>query len=207
MRASTNILTGSTESTVSQDVQDYQSAVALHVGGDWGQHTQLRLYATPYAEPISGHTIQNATLLRVQLSGIQDDGWGDGVFTLPAIDPAIVTNPGGPPIIIQQPADTSAILGAAAGFRVSVISSVTTTYQWYKDGVAVAGATGAVYIIPSAVTGGSFTVTATNVYGTVTSNAAILTILPIPPGFKKSSGGDFNFAALIDPIGFSLFGG
>lgn len=201
MRALTNILTGSAVASVSQDIADYQNAVAAHVGGDWSQHNQMRLYSTPYAEPITGHTIANATLLRVQLTGTNFDGGGDGVFTIPAINSSVATAPGGPPIVIQDPLSISTFVGGIAGFKVVVISAVPVTYQWKKAGVDIAGATGAVYIITNAqlTDQAAYSVTVTNIYGTVTSASATLTVTPIPAGLVLAhSDGGFNFLALVE---------
>jgi hypothetical protein len=198
MRASTNILTGSAEASVTQNAGDYLIAIATHVGGDWSQHTQMRLYATPYAEPATGHTIASATLLRLKLSGLQAiDGFGEGAFTVPAIDPSIVTNPGGPPIIIQQPSNTSAIFGAPAAFAVSVISAVQVTYQWFKAGAAIAGATASSYFVNSALAGSVYSVSAANIYGSVLSVSATLTVLPVPPTIQMSSDDNFDFSVLL----------
>ena len=85
MRTNVSILTAAAQAAVDQSVIDYQNAVAAHVNGDWGVHNQFRFYDTPYAEPVSGNAIFNCFLMRVQLTGTNTDGSGDGVFTLPAI--------------------------------------------------------------------------------------------------------------------------
>jgi len=69
----------------------------------------------------------------------------------------------------------------------TVSFSVTATgagnsYQWYKEGVVIAGATTASYKVAdcrAAASLGSYNVKVTNVAGTVTSSAAVLTV-PVP---------------------------
>jgi hypothetical protein len=62
-----------------------------------------------------------------------------------------------------------------------------------KDGAAINGATGASYAIASAAMtdAGSYTVVATNVSGSATSTAAMLTVnaAPTPTPYPTSSGG------------------
>ena len=77
------------------------------------------------------------------------------------------------------------------GFRVALVASTQTevsaaadtlTYQWYKDGTAISGATASSYTIESAKQSdaGSYTVTVSNGGGSVTSDAAILTVKAKP---------------------------
>ncbi|MDL5502887.1 MAG: carbohydrate binding domain-containing protein, partial [Candidatus Methanoperedens sp.] len=68
-------------------------------------------------------------------------------------------------------------------------------YQWQKNGVNIPGATGASYTTPPATildNGSVFRVNVTNSAGSVMSNGAVLTVLPVPsvnliqnPGFES----------------------
>jgi alpha-tubulin suppressor-like RCC1 family protein len=82
-----------------------------------------------------------------------------------------------PAAITTQPSATSVIVGSAASFT-AVASGTALTYQWKKDGVAISGATAATYRINFSLLAdtGSYTVTVTNSLGSVTSNAATLTV-------------------------------
>ncbi|HEY3270082.1 MAG TPA: immunoglobulin domain-containing protein [Geothrix sp.] len=74
--------------------------------------------------------------------------------------------------------------GATAAFSVVASGTAPLTYQWKKGGVVISGAGAASYTTPSTVladTGSSFTVTVSNVGGSVTSSAATLTVNPTPP--------------------------
>jgi len=82
------------------------------------------------------------------------------------------------PTITTQPSATSATAGTAASFSVSASGTAPLSYQWRKDGTAIAGATSGTYTISTVATSdaGSYTVAVTNTAGSVTSNAATLTV-------------------------------
>jgi Protein of unknown function (DUF1573)/Immunoglobulin domain/Immunoglobulin I-set domain len=84
-----------------------------------------------------------------------------------------------PPTISTQPASQTVAVGKTATFSVTSTGTGTLTYQWKKNGTAIAGATSASYTTPATVasdSGASFTVTVTSSTGNVTSNAATLTV-------------------------------
>jgi len=83
------------------------------------------------------------------------------------------------PVIETQPQPTTVAVGEAATFTVVAAGTPAPTYQWLKNGTAIAGATGTAYTTPPTVAGDngtSFSVSATNGSGTVTSNSALLTV-------------------------------
>jgi beta-galactosidase len=85
----------------------------------------------------------------------------------------------GAPTITTQPAAKTVAVGQTATFSVAASGSGTLTYQWRKNGAAIAGATAATYTTPvttAADSGAQFTVAVTNAGGTVVSNAASLTV-------------------------------
>ncbi|MCC5841134.1 MAG: immunoglobulin domain-containing protein [Opitutales bacterium] len=86
------------------------------------------------------------------------------------------------PQITSQPQDVDVPPGFAASFTVTVSSPTAVTYQWFKDGVAISGATAATYTIASAAAAneGIYTVRVTNAYDSVLSAPATLTIIPPP---------------------------
>lgn len=86
------------------------------------------------------------------------------------------------PTISTQPVNQSVLAGATATFAVTATGTAPLTYQWKKDGTAIAGATAASYTTPATVvgdSGASFTVTVTNSAGAITSSAATLTVTPV----------------------------
>jgi sugar lactone lactonase YvrE len=93
------------------------------------------------------------------------------------------------PFITFQPRTLTELAGTDTGVAVHALGVPTPTFQWYKDGVAVPGATSAILNFPNAQPAqtGTYRVTATNPLGTVTSNSATLTITG-DNGSSSSSG-------------------
>ncbi len=84
----------------------------------------------------------------------------------------------GAPLILVQPSTQSTNPGTAVTFSVTA-TGATPAYQWYLNGIAISGATSSSYIIPSALpaNAGTYTVSLANSSGSVTSQAAQLTVL------------------------------
>ena len=83
------------------------------------------------------------------------------------------------PIVTAQPQSVIVSNGQSASFAVTATSSAAPTYQWSRNGVAIAGATTSTYSIPVtqlADSGAVFRVVVTNNGGAVTSAAAGLTV-------------------------------
>ena len=103
-------------------------------------------------------------------------GGGGGAAPAPTPPPAVVANP---PVIAAQPAAAAAITGASATFSVSA-SGAELKYQWQKNGVAIAGATGSTYTT-GAVTasdhGAAYNVVVSNADGSVASAPAALSLV------------------------------
>jgi hypothetical protein len=100
------------------------------------------------------------------------------------------------PAISEQPVDQSVPMGLAATFSV-VATGTSLQYQWAKNGVAIAGAAGGSYTTPAttfADGGASFTVSVTNASGTLTSQAATLTVTARAP-----MAGDLRFQQVDAP--------
>jgi hypothetical protein len=87
------------------------------------------------------------------------------------------------PLIVTQPANQTVTVGQTASFSVTASGTGPLTYQWFKNGTAIGGATSTTYTTPATVSGDSgslFTVTVTNASGTVTSAPATLTVNTAP---------------------------
>jgi hypothetical protein len=81
--------------------------------------------------------------------------------------------------ITTQPASESVVVGQTATFSVAATGMGALTYQWKKGGTAIGGATSASYTTPGTATadsGAQFTVVVTDSNGSLTSNAATLTV-------------------------------
>ena len=83
------------------------------------------------------------------------------------------------PTITTQPANQTVAAGQPATFTVVAAGTAPLGYQWQKNGANIAGATGASYTTPATATtdsGSTFRVVVSNTVGSVTSNAATLTV-------------------------------
>ena len=82
------------------------------------------------------------------------------------------------PTITAQPAGLSVTAGNDAAFAIAARGTEALSYQWSKDGVALNGANSPVLRLPAVNAGqaGSYRVTVSNAAGTVTSDAALLTL-------------------------------
>ncbi len=85
------------------------------------------------------------------------------------------------PVIASQPADAAACIGSSMSFSVSA-SGGALSYQWTKDGTALAGATNATLTINSvsAADAGVYTVSVRNSCGVTGSSVARGSIAPPP---------------------------
>src|SRR5947208_1689619 len=87
------------------------------------------------------------------------------------------------PTITTQPASQTVTAGQTATFTVTATGTAPLSYQWQKNGTAISGATAASYTTPATMTsdsGAQFTVVVSNAVGSVTSNAAALTVNSAP---------------------------
>jgi hypothetical protein len=90
-------------------------------------------------------------------------------------------NGGGPlaPYINTQPANQTVAVGQTATFSVLAAGTPPLAYQWQKNGTDITGATSSSYTTPATTTadsGETFRVKVSNSAGSVTSNAATLTV-------------------------------
>ena len=116
---------------------------------------------------------------------------------------------------VSHPSDLTVTEGQTATFTVTATGSGTLLYQWKKNGVNVTGGTGgttASYTTPATVladSGAQFTCVVSNSVGSVTSNAATLTVNPPHPRFFDFNGdgfGDVIVGAYCDDDGGSYSG-
>lgn len=87
---------------------------------------------------------------------------------------------------ITGPTNQSVNQGDDATFTVSVVSSLPVTYVWFRNGVAIPGATSISYTLPNAQPGDDgalFSVVATNAAGSTASVQATLTVAVTITGF------------------------
>ena len=86
------------------------------------------------------------------------------------------------PAISAQPQSATVTAGTSVSFSVTATGTAPLSYQWRKDGASITNALSSTYSIASAQAGdaGNYTVVITNSAGSVTSNAAALTVNPAP---------------------------
>lgn len=83
------------------------------------------------------------------------------------------------PSVTTQPASETVTAGQAAAFSVVATGTAPLNYQWNRNGVAISGAVSSSYTTPATTTsdsGSTFNVVVSNTAGSVTSNAATLTV-------------------------------
>jgi hypothetical protein len=140
-----------------------------------------------FSHPRSAVAIAALSGIAFGLSGCSSGAGGaTGAPSIPVIDAAIS----------DQPVDQSIPMGLPATFAVTATGS-PLQYQWAKNGAAITGATGSSYTTPAttfADPGANFTVTVSNSDGTVTSNAASLTVTARAP-----MAGDLRFQQVDAP--------
>jgi len=102
----------------------------------------------------------------------------------------VVSPPPPRPELIDQPASQSVRSGSAAIFRVRAAGPQPIHYQWLFNGVPINGATNAFLILNNVqpANAGSYTVLATNQWGSVVSQPAILSVnLAMQPNVNANS--------------------
>jgi len=99
-----------------------------------------------------------------------------------AVAMLLVSDVASPPSFVAQPQSLTRNQGASATFNVTVAGSWPLSYQWYLNGSAISGATQSSYTDANVQPGdaGSYTVVATNDFGSATSDAAVLTVIVAP---------------------------
>ena len=92
--------------------------------------------------------------------------------------------------ITTQPSSVTITAGQTATFSVTATGTAPLSYQWSQNGTAISGATSSSYTTPAETTaanGVQFTAVVSNSAGSVTSNAATLTVNPAPGALTPST--------------------
>ena len=125
------------------------------------------------------------------------DGWASGYFHpffdltnltaviqgVKALGYTYVPLPAGAsPTIIAQPIGQTVIAGSTVTLSVDAVGTDPLTYQWRRNGTAIAGATSATFSIANvqSADAGNYTVIVSNPYGSVTSDTATLSVVSAP---------------------------
>ncbi len=104
----------------------------------------------------------------------------------------------GVPAITTPPANQTATSGSAASFSVTATGTAPLSYQWYKSGTAISGATSSTLSLSNVQSSdaASYTVAVSNSVTTTTSSAATLTVTTSAPPPPPPSGGGGGGGAL-----------
>ncbi|HYF51757.1 MAG TPA: TIGR03790 family protein [Planctomycetota bacterium] len=102
------------------------------------------------------------------------------------------TGSGSAPVISTQPVSQMALSGSTATFSIGVTGAAPFSYQWYRNGVALAGATAPSYTTPTlslSDSGAVYSVVVFNLFGNAVSSDAVLTVQQNPDGGGGGGGG------------------
>jgi len=114
------------------------------------------------------------------------------------------------PEIVTQPVGQRVMVGSNITFSVTALGSLPLSYAWNLNGVPIAGATNSSYTINNvqpANTGSQFSCLVSNLYGSMLSSNALLTVYTVSAAFVRSSAGD-PFGSIDDEAAMNtaLFG-
>jgi|GEM_PF-590587 len=109
------------------------------------------------------------------------------------------------PTIAVQPVGVSIYVGESASFSATANGTAPLAYQWYKDSVAIGGATTNSHGIATATLAdaGSYTLVVTNASGSVTSAVAVLTVSAVDADLFKIIRLTASNAVVVDPLNFA----
>ena len=105
------------------------------------------------------------------------------------------------PVLATALKNTAVYVGDTVMLSAAFTGSPMPTYSWTKNGVAILGATDSTYtFIPVATTeSGTYTVTALNTYGSI-SSSAVVTVSPLPTSFINVSSSGFSYSQNFDGL-------
>jgi hypothetical protein len=103
-----------------------------------------------------------------------------------------------PNVIATQPVNRSATAGGSVTFSVGVTGAPSATYQWRKNGVDIAGATGASFTIGNVrlADAGSYTVAVGSALGPVVSEPGVLSVSSLT--YSAWQGAEFSSGEVAD---------
>ena len=176
---------------------DAGASVVLNVGASGAGPLSYRWYLDGTNALIDGGRVSGTGTATLTLSGVL--GGDAGSYTV------VVTNAAGSvtstvpavltvvdPAITSQPASQSGVVGASAVFSVGA-HGTAPTYQWFKNGEPINGATNTTLSLTNLSDGdvGSYSITVSNIYGSRLSSNATLAIFYVPTATNDS----YNVAA------------
>ncbi len=156
---------------------------------DLSTRTVTFSFSANYRDGLSGNQVFRNVKVIVRAPGVPlETDAADVVINAPSSSGGGGTDGGGntggggttvvAPVISVQPKDLNLAEGQAASFSVTATGTAPLTYQWRKDGAAIAGATSATFSLASvsASSAGTYTVAISNSAGSATSLGAVLKV-------------------------------
>lgn len=134
--------------------------------------------------PVSGATAATLVVKNVKLTDAATyTVVVSNSFSFVTSAPALLIPVGLPPVVTAQPQSQTVFCGDAASFQVTTDGTKPFSYQWLFNGAPIAGATNSTLAFPTVDTSfaGPYAVAITNLYGSVTSAVAMLTVTVEPP--------------------------
>ncbi|MBM4012733.1 MAG: hypothetical protein FJ286_15405, partial [Planctomycetes bacterium] len=138
----------------------------------WSRNNSAITGATSATLAIPAVTLADAGSYTVQLTNLA------GTVTSAAATLTVTA----PPVIMAQPSSQTVLAGNTVTFAVSATGNPAPTYQWSRNGAAIASATNASLTLNNVTSAdaGTYKLTATNTHGVATSSEATLTV-NVPP--------------------------
>jgi len=158
-----------------------------------GQEAVFEVTATggalSYSWRYNGKVIRDETQPRLVIASAQTSNQGAYVVTVFNSMGSVESIPAtltiiNIPLITEHPQNKNLNLGDLLNLNVTATGTPPLSYQWYKDGAPVPGATSPQLTIPDVTEAdaGCYTVVVSNAAGKATSNPAKVTVKKEPPG-------------------------
>ena len=179
---------------------NYGLSKSLDIGTTWGEYS-IQFKTVGFSNIVNDARL---TFWLANYNAVNDQFYFDDVIltkvSLEPIQPTIITHPSSQVIDVGQ----------NATFNVTASDTGLLSYQWKKNDINITGATSDSYTTPPVSildNGSNFSVVVTNSNGSITSNPAELTVVPVEynqlsnPGFES---GTFPWAFYTDGSGSFL---
>ncbi len=166
---------------------------ALSGSGSGRPQSNGGLRASTSAVSIGSKRLGNAPAFDGTFSGTIDEV---AIYATPLSESAVMAQYGSAygsntaPVISVQPKAAVNYVSLGASFSVGAFGTVPISYQWKRNGVAIAGEVNSTFSLYGLTAGdaGDYTVTVTNPAGTTTSSVAVLTVLAAPKSAPSVGG-------------------
>lgn len=166
---------------------EVQPADVTASAGSAASFTVVAKLATSYQWKLDGEPIAGATDATYEIQSIETKDFGTYQVIVSNAsgsvesDEAELRLTAGPPVFQQQPANETVTEGASVDFTASAAGA--TSYQWQFNGANIQGATNDTLVInPVRLSHrGSYSVIASNAFGSTASNLVTLTVIDVNP--------------------------